>query len=107
MARWEQRLHIRCAIEEEKHESEKTRQCLEFMARLLVGAPDEPTKEKPVIETSTMSDRVETRVKKMVDVGYDDRVKKLAEQSMETKRETEAIIEKMRADIAAGKSIIE
>jgi len=106
MAHWEQRLHIRCAMEEEKHEVDKMRQALEFIARLLVGAPDEPTKDKPVVETSSLSGKVETKVKKMIDVGYDDRVKKLAEQSMETKKETEAIIEKMRADIAAGKSIV-
>jgi hypothetical protein len=87
---------LACAVSEDRRNQEIVRGALDFIAHILVGTSDEPTPDKPVIETSSMSERSQTKVKKVLDVGYEERMRKLAEESMATRRDMAEAIEKVR-----------
>lgn len=92
-----------CAIEEDQRVAERQWQGLEFLAKLMVGAGEEPTEEKPIVSQTVRSESRETTVKKVVDFKHEDRVKVLAEQSSQIMAEAGPILERMRQEMLKGK----
>ena len=76
-------MYIRCAVMEDHREWEKARQVVEAISRIMVGdgGADDPTPEKPVVETSSMSrtaaGSTKVSVKKIVDFEHERRVQEL------------------------------
>lgn len=106
MPSWQQRLHLRCAVAQDERERKHTWEGLEFIAKLLVGGGDEPTKEKPVTESVTRSGKTELKTRKVVDFDHEKRKAELVEQSKAIMAEAGPILEKMRQEMLAkqGKS---
>jgi len=98
---WEKRIHILCAIDEDDRERKRTWEGLEFIAKLLVGGGDEPTKEKPITESSVVNGKTEVRTRKVVDFDHEKRMAQLVEQSKEIMADAGPILEKMRQDMLA------
>lgn len=101
MPEWEKRIHLLCAIEEDDRERKRTWEGLEFIAKLLVGGGDEPTKEKPIKESSVINGKTEVRTRKVVDFNHEERVAQLAEQSKSIMAEAGPILEKLRQEMQA------
>lgn len=100
MPDWEKRIHILCAIEEDEREKTKMWSGLRFIAKLMVGEGDEPTPEKPVAESVTMSNGRQTTTKKVVDFDHEKKMEKLVEQSKDIMAKAGPILEKMRKEMA-------
>ncbi len=98
---WEQRMYVRCAIEDERRDNEKLHKSLEFIASIWCGPADDPTTEKPVTTRTYRSGGHDITEKKIVDLDFDDRVKKLRAKSRQIMRETGPLVEKMRAEVKA------
>lgn len=75
------------------------RQVIEFATRFFGGGSDDPTPEKPVTVQTTRDGKADISVKKVVDFGHEERVKRLAQQSMAIKAETEELLRKMAEDM--------
>lgn len=74
---------------------------MEFIAKLLVGTGEEPTKDKPIVESVTRNGRMEVATKKVADFNHEEKVKKLAEQSRLIMEQAGPILEKMRKEMEA------
>lgn len=95
---WEQRLHMRCAVEDDRRAAEINCKSLEYMASIWCGPSDEPTPENPVTEKTIQADGQEIRVKKIEDFEFEGRTAELRQKSLDIRRETEPFLRKMREE---------
>lgn len=96
-------MHIQCAKVEDDRNRDTIRQGLDFIAKVWVGEPEGPTDDNPIIEQSVKSGGTETITKRVLNVDYDDQVKKLRESSVAVGADTKALVEKMRVEMEAEK----
>lgn len=72
------------------------RGALDFVARIWIGDGDQPTEENPVVETSAISGKMQTTVKKVLVKDYDEKVEKLRAASIETRNSMSEALEQVR-----------
>lgn len=73
---------------------------MEFIAKLLVGTGDEPTKDKPVVESVVRNGKMEIATKKVTDFDHEAKVKKMIEQSKLIMEQAAPFLEKVRKEMA-------
>jgi len=100
-------MYLRLAVEDERLRRGEIREVIEFAVRFFSGASEEPTAERPVVETHARSGQTDISVKKVLDSRHEERMKALAEESMRLKREEGDLIgkvlEQAKADLAKKK----
>ena len=95
-------MYIRCAIMEDHREWEKARQVVEAISRIMCGggSDDDPTPEKPVTETSSMSKTAagstQVKGKKIVDFDHERRVQELITNGRKVDAEGPVALAKLR-----------
>jgi len=86
---------------DDHREWEKARQVVKAIQRIMVGDGEmnegDPTPENPVVATSSLSGKVETRIKKVLNVDYETRVKDLEKQQKQVEADGAAAIERLKA----------
>ena len=85
---------------EDEREWEKARQVVEAIAKIMVGGGEEPTPENPVVSSTSLSGsgpvKTEVKVKKVLNVDYEQRVKDLTEQKRKVDIDGAAAVERLR-----------
>jgi len=87
-------------MQDDERDRKATWEGLEFIAKLMVGSGDQPTAEKPVVESVVRNGKMEIATKKVTDFDHEAKVKKMIEQSKAIMDQAGPILEKMRQEMA-------
>lgn len=95
---------------DDRREWDKARQVVEAIQKIMVGGGEEeqPTAENPVVSSTALTGsgqvKTETKVKKVLNVDYDTRVKELAERKKKVDSEGADAIKRLKEKWAGEKN---